>query len=326
MARITVVFGSFRYIARSQFRFTVPWVVAALSVAVLTGACSDDESDQFCIVAQDENGNSTIQCPDGSAIRIPNDRDTRDLADLGTEDLVETDPAGRDADSFVGDLPHDTASTDSDPVEETDLKAYTFEGSFEIRNELDVQTIRPYVVITGEFDIRAPGLTTVTLENLEVVKGDMLVQGNRELVSLELPRLRHVGGMEINASQSLIRLDLGELETVEGNLSFEGLSQLTALDLPALREVGGTLGFLSNPGVVEIRCNSLETVGEHFGIRGNLALEMVSADSLRHVARYFEIYENPLLPTCWAQLLVVRLLEAPERVEIRDNNDSASCE
>jgi hypothetical protein len=119
--------------------------------------------------------------------------------------------------------------------------ANVFQGDFTIHNALDAMTISPYCEITGTLQLDAPGLTSVSLPNLQTVGGQLEVYlGNgtdeSDLLSLSLPALTSAGGVDVEASQ-LNSLELPNLTTVT-TFGLQVVSAaLPSLSLPKLVSV-----------------------------------------------------------------------------------------
>jgi hypothetical protein len=69
----------------------------------------------------------------------------------------------------------------------------TLQGSFDIRNEIDIARFQPVRTITGNLTINMPGLSSVTLPNLETVQGELIISTNPELSSISFPALDTIG-------------------------------------------------------------------------------------------------------------------------------------
>jgi hypothetical protein len=108
------------------------------------------------------------------------------------------------------------------------------QGSFVIHNSLDVASIASFAQISGRLEIDAPGLTAISLPSLCSVGADLDAQNAQDLVTLDLPALRSVGGTFGVLNGPLQTVHLDELATV-GDF---GITLAGALDLPSLDSVG----------------------------------------------------------------------------------------
>ena len=114
----------------------------------------------------------------------------------------------------------------------------TLQGSFEVTNALDVETLRGFDSITGDLTIRAPGMATVELPELLSVGGDLVVHHNPTLLALRFAALETVGGaVTIEASEVLDRIDLPALSAVGAHIEVESNSALTTFSLDGLRSL-----------------------------------------------------------------------------------------
>ena len=127
------------------------------------------------------------------------------------------------------------------------------EGSYTVENTLDEQAIVNCARITGNLTVLAPGMTKVSLPNLQRVDGNISLSGNTTLQAMNLSGLREIGGRFDNYSSTpksdLSQLrSLGSMETVNALYAPCLDSVITdlhvwnaAIDAPRLRTVGGSM-------------------------------------------------------------------------------------
>jgi hypothetical protein len=235
-----------------------------------------------------------------------------------------------------------------------------FQGSFDIRNEMDVETIRPYEEITGKLSIMAPGLRTLDLPNLRKVDGYLEISSNEALTSLRgLHNLMFVGGgMGIVSNGLLPSLDglegiagafpasvgitnndaladlagLGNITSV-GSLAISSNPQLRSISFPLLTRIDGSLsiggdadlGF--NSALSNIALDSLTTIGQSVWVHRNPDLASISMSRLTSLGGpVLEIRDNPSLPMCQVLALLNQLDGFAGAVDINSNDDAATCE
>ena len=116
------------------------------------------------------------------------------------------------------------------------------EGDHTIAGESDVSELEPYTCINGSLHMENTALTSFELPNLERIDGDLDIYSNAALTSLAgLSDLLSVGGnLAIQINDSLTSLDMYALSEVGGGISIIqnfNLPQCDACDL--VEQVGG---------------------------------------------------------------------------------------
>ncbi len=127
------------------------------------------------------------------------------------------------------------------------------QGSFEIKNELDVEILKPYSCVTGDLGIRAPGLTSFDLPDLLSIGGTLSIVNN--------PALKHLDG-------------LSRLETVGGIVGVDYNAVLQNIDgLSSLKTVGDSFYISYNATLQNLNgLSGLENVDGTVLVRGNDSL------------------------------------------------------
>jgi len=169
-----------------------------------------------------------------------------------------------------GGVVSDSGDTDSDTDFDTDTDTDTdevdagsdsgglgcLEGNVIIENSIDLALFSPYTCITGSLIIQnavlSPGLTSVSLPNLEWVAGGLGVVGSSNLETIELPALYSVGGgLQVEDNDVLTELSGFDALTMVGG----DLSVLLNSSLPNC-EVCGLLGQLTTaPATIDVNNN-----------------------------------------------------------------------
>jgi hypothetical protein len=179
-------------------------------------------------------------------------------------------------------------------------------GSASIAGESDVASLQQYEEITGDLEIRAPGLA-----------------------SLELPRLRRVGeNLWIYQNSALMDLSgLQNLIEVGGNIGIGNNDALESLHgLEGLDTAPGDLGVAHNPALTSLAAlGRISSVGGMVGVTANAALTTLGLDGLTTVQNEISITDNTSLPTCRAQELVGQLVDFTGTLTLSGNDDAATC-
>jgi hypothetical protein len=202
-------------------------------------------------------------------------------------------------------------------------------GDAEIHSASDLEELAGCVALKGDLQIVGTDLTDVdALWALESIQGNLSIKDNSRLESLagldgvedvwgavalrDNPRLLdvdHLGALWL--AGSLVVSDNASLEQLEGLQGIEAAASVHVID----NRVLGTLAGLD-----------VSVVGD-LHVSGNAALARLDLERLEMVDGDVFIGDNPRLPTCVAEQLVERLIEAgfDGRVEISGNDDTQSC-
>lgn len=181
--------------------------------------------------------------------------------------------------------------------------------------------------VGGDVIIQAnEALGVVNLPDLFTVEGDLRIVGNPALTTVQLPSLFRVGGeVVVEDNGALTFLGLGDLFDVAGEMRLKSHLPAT-LSLPDLQTVGGlAIGggvALTNPGLIALRCNSLQHIGGPAAIERNVDLLEVEMPSLLDVDGDLIIRDNPLLAVWTAP----DLTNVQGGVCVCDNPQLPACE
>lgn len=186
-------------------------------------------------------------------------------------------------------------------------------------------------LVEGDLTVSSSDLQSVSLPNLQAVKGDLTITSNKLIGEVSMPALTDVGGdLAIKSNQGTSwDLDMRALERVMGNIdmSFNKVSWV-GNGMPALAEVGGdmqviysptdywtghgtagpddfskltsvdgSLTFSNGAGATVLNLNGLETVGSIMRIYGMPEMETLKLSSLESVGGQLLIYDNAVLAT-----------------------------
>lgn len=171
---------------------------------------------------------------------------------------------------------------------------------------------------SGQLCVDCTELDHLYLPKLESV-GELIIRGNRRLMSIELPALKNVEGKVVLGDNSaLSAVDLHVLETIDGSLRIYENELLADLSgLTAISWIGGNLVLATNPHLDSISLERLKTVVGSIAVKANGNLTEVSGFPELQSVGAIDLDGNPTLKT-------VRL-PGVERVDglIRSNENPA---
>ena len=280
-------------------------------LSVLVGCPSGDDDDT---APANIEGDEAGECDDG----VDNDQDgVTDCDDDGCENAtacVGDDDTGDDdtgdddtGDDDTGD--DDTADDDSgdDDTAGSCEDAGLCEGDYALEDASD----RDYVA-----------------QFCEIVTGDLVVEDQDWLVSLELPCLASVDGrlnIKENDHASLTSVDMSSLTSVGGDLDIDANTSLTTFDMPSLASVGGHLVIYWNNPLTTFDMDNLTATGGYVEIESNASLGSLDGlSSLTSVGGYLSIRGNP----CLSQLEAVAFAEpisVHSYTDVSLNGDDYPC-
>jgi hypothetical protein len=110
-------------------------------------------------------------------------------------------------------------------------------------------------------------LTTINLANLTSVSGDLVLEGNTAAGNLDLGSLESANTVSVTGNTAAGELDLGSLETTSGDLIITDNTATTVINLASLTTVSGDLVLTNNGASGDLDLGSLETVS------GDLTIE-----------------------------------------------------
>jgi hypothetical protein len=128
----------------------------------------------------------------------------------------------------------------------------------------DVLT-RPIVTVRTSADVLA-------LSRLRAIHGALSVGHDTALTALELPRLEHVGALDIRYSPTLTRVSLPALVTIDTDLVISGVPTLATIDVPVLDRIGRSVEIAGNPALTTDVLAGLDAIGGGVSLRQNGAL------------------------------------------------------
>jgi hypothetical protein len=159
-------------------------------------------------------------------------------------------------------------------------------GSFTIHNSLDVAFLQQFTEVTGNVQIEAPGLTSISLPALAKVGRFGTSDGMPDVTTVDLPVLQSAGAFSMLSTGSLSTFSAPNLQTVKAEVQIGAYGSAIPVSLPALASAGsitlyglitsvdlgalttsGPLAFkLTNPASIDLP--SLTTVSDDFEISG----------------------------------------------------------
>jgi len=295
-----------------------------LSIFIILVGCGGDTT----TLGIDDLEISASQCQDG----LDNDEDG--LIDCDDEDcqgfVFCVDGGDADSDSDV-DTDTDT-DTDTDADTDTDTDTGTemdcVIGNYTIKNSVDVDVLAAYTCIEGDLNIIAPGLTSVTLPNLEYVEGNIEIVSsyNQDIETIVMNSLSWIeGDLEIGDMGSVIEIDFEELESIGGNFNIWTVSEsLTSegINTSNLETVDGLVAIGGGGGLEDLNwLSSLSEIHGGLSIQGsnlvNITEGLVNLIDAGEGGTWvgdhkvdFVIWNNSNLPTCQAIELRDQLIDA----------------
>lgn len=186
-----------------------------------------------CTIATVDAG-AELRCPGAAAIALP-----RQAGATAPSCRVENADGGPDrvvCDDGTAYVPEEFALPRFDAA----VLGPVLDGSFTIRNALDVELLSAFSEVEGNLVIDAPGLLEADLSQLVRVGGHLGLVGSSALTTLDLSGLRDAASIAIvPQGMALKTLDLSNIEEI-GAVTVRA-HHLEALRLHGLREVRGDL-------------------------------------------------------------------------------------
>lgn len=170
-------------------------------------------------------------------------------------------------------------------------------------------TVSKLPAIIGDLTSDFSGVTVLSFPDLVEVVGKF-TPGLLHLVTLNLPALVTVVGhfIPVDASPSLISIDLSSLVTVGGDLKFNSMPNLTSVDLSSLVSVGtlardgadhgGTFSASGGTGLTSIDLSSLSIVQNHFDPQ-LASLTSLALPAITSIGGDFDIYSEEITSITW---------------------------
>ncbi len=210
--------------------------------------------------------------------------------------------------------------------------------------------------VGGSVDVRANSdLVSLSMGALRSVGGRVSIASNPALARIDgLEGLHDVGGLQVGTNPVLSRIDLAALTEVRGDLEIANNAVLTYIACAALGSVQGDLHVDTNAALPDLAgFFALTTVEGGLYVQSNAALanldglaSLASAQRLHlyanpaltsilglgrfaHLTGPFTVLQNRALPTCQAEALLRRLLDAgylgTGGDAIEGNDDAGTC-
>jgi len=182
-----------------------------------------------------------------------------------------------------------------------------FEGNYTISNQADIDAIKEYRGVTGNFTIQCDLDNLHDLINLSYIGGNLTIKYNSNIKLLRgLSNLTYVGGnltISNNDALTTISAPLGESPSGLDHLDYVG-GDIRIENNPALTTLKGLYGITSIEGLHINNNNALITMFEGFDnlrsvgelyISDNDLLKDLSFGKLKRVENNFTIKNNPKL-------------------------------
>lgn len=218
--------------------------------------------------------------------------------------------------------------------------APVWQGNYFIENSRDVELLKNYTAVAGSLVISGKvkslkGLESLTLigrtlsvsgsykktlmtnlsglQNIRSVGGDLQIDSNEALKSLSgLQNIQSIGGdLEILRNTSLTDLSsLDGLMSVGGDLNFMYNDALTSLaGLENITSINGSLYIYDNNALANLSgIQNLTSIEMALCIRNNCALTSLGMTGLKRIGSWFDIYNNPMLCTSFAEEFMNQVL------------------
>jgi hypothetical protein len=149
---------------------------------------------------------------------------------------------------------------------------------------IDVTPLHELEEITGDLAVGPTiGVDTIALNGLLRVDGTIRIVSNGSLRGLFLPRLEHVGRIEVDGNVVLTTISMPRLVDVKGSLVVTDNHGLELLSASTLTTIGGELVIVGHPklNLLELpRLMHMQTIR----VEGNPAIPAETVDALRNKA------------------------------------------
>lgn len=159
-------------------------------------------------------------------------------------------------------------------------------GDVAVLEQADLDALAKVQAITGSLTFYDAQVAQVSLPELRVVGGALLVHGELSRIErVDLPALERVGeGVEVNGQRALKELRLPALVTAPFGIQVIACRELITLTLDALMRLE-SLALVTVPKLSELKAGALVSLGElNVNAAGPLALELPMLQSLGGLA------------------------------------------
>jgi len=179
-----------------------------------------------------------------------------------------------------------------------------YEGDYIITDEASLQGLSDYREVTGNLRIAETSFARIDgLECLAIVGGNLIIEGNEALTSMDFSSLTSVGGLDVYLNGSLETMNFSSLSSGD-HIWIRENDSLTVVDFSSLTSVEsvepvGSVGWciwISDNNVLEsIDFNNISSVGGHLWIDGNESLTSIDFRNLSSAEGDLRIGSNDVL-------------------------------
>jgi hypothetical protein len=149
---------------------------------------------------------------------------------------------------------------------------------------IDVTPLHELEEITGDLAIGPTvGVDTIAFNGLLRVGGTIRIVSNGSLRGLFLPRLEHVGRIEVDGNVVLTTISMPRLVDVKGSLVVTDNNGLELLSASNLTSIGGELVIVGHPKLNLLELSRLEHM-QTIRVEGNPVIPPETVDALRNKA------------------------------------------
>jgi len=261
-----------------------------------------------------------------------------------------------DEDAYVppfGDVIEDWLDTDeldagSGPGEPLCEFGGTYNGSWSIKKDDDVQRIEPCQVITGDLEISYCSLENITLNNLREVGGLLRVRNNASLKRVTLNGLKKVGhafhftdnpavdwmnysalteignNLTVRNNDALASVEMTYLETVGRSIEVEGNAVISAIYIKAT-QVEHSVEVKQNPKLTKIIMESIQEIGHELKVHHNVELIQLFLPYLKCVGAKVDIGHNDAYPACLVDSLYDAVKDCASKPTLYNQGNDGAC-
>ena len=182
------------------------------------------------------------------------------------------------------------------------------EGNFTVDGEDtegDIALVKGCGTIEGYLSIQGIPLSELTLENLSVIKKQLVIANNSSLKQLSLPALQSIGrsdsggryltGLTVDSNGVLPTLNLPKLESVVGDIDILRNGVLSEISFGNLATTGRDIYVAGNPLLKTVKASKLSATPGYLHFENNAVLDSVAMDSLTDIDGYLYLGGNGVL-------------------------------
>lgn len=247
------------------------------------GAQGEPGADGFSCTVQEEGQIATLSCEDGSEVSIP-------LTSNPLQVPCTIESSGEDSWNIV--CNEDAQCTISEDGQgfiliscedgselvlegQIDLEERVLDGSFIVRDEVDLALLMPYTEITGNLTIDGDesDISSLNLPNIRTIGGNLTINGQSRVTTVLMPNLSSVGEvLRLYAMPAMTSFNFNALQSADSLQIFNNGALRTAT-FPSLVRVGtGPLTISGNAGLTFFEIPVLSEVVGDISVSNNLAL------------------------------------------------------